>query len=318
MTHVPRQPSEGVAAPPAAAAAARAAPPPERLLSGTLAMVGAMLVLPLMDGIAKFLSARYPVAQVVWARYLFHLVVMLPALLWRFGPRALIPRNLRTQLVRSTLLLASTALFFAALARLPMATTLALFFVSPILVTLLAARVLGERVGGWRWIAVASGFAGVLVVLRPGSGTFAWSSVLALGAGTVHALYMLTTRRLAGSSPPLLTLGYTALVGAVAMSAVVPFVWRTPPATDLALMVSLGVLAAAGHFLIILAFDRAPASWLAPLAYAEIVTNTIVGYLGFGDFPDALTWLGIGIIVAAGLAISLREGRALRGARPGA
>ncbi len=292
--------------------------PPTRLAAAAGWMLGAMVLLPIMDGVAKHLSATYPVAQVVWARYLFHLAVLVPVALARYGRRIVRPPRLPVQLLRGTLLLASTALFFAAIARMPMANTLALFFVSPLVVTVLAARLLGERVGAWRWLAVLVGFAGVLAILRPGSGMMHGAALLAIGAGTVHGLYMVTTRQLAGTSEPLVTLLYTALVGAVVMSLVVPFVWRLPTPLDMALMVLLGLLAAGGHFSIIQAFDRATASWLAPLAYAEIVTSTLVGYIGFGDFPDGFTWLGIAVIVAAGVAISLRERRPYRTGRPGA
>jgi drug/metabolite transporter (DMT)-like permease len=129
---------------------------------------------------------------------------------------------------------------------------------------------------------------------------------------------MLTTRKLAGSAPPLVTLAYTALVGAVVMSALVGFVWVPPTPGDFGLMLLLGLLAAGGHFLIIKAFDHAPAAWLAPVGYSEIVTSTLVGYVAFGDFPDGWTWVGIAIIVVSGLYVSVRERRIYRAHRPGA
>ncbi|MDZ7799713.1 MAG: DMT family transporter [Trueperaceae bacterium] len=292
--------------------------PPTRLLTGFLLMMGAMILLPVMDGFAKHLQTRYPVAQVVWARYLFHLLVMLPLVLARFGPRALWPERVGVQVFRGSLLLGATTLFFSSIARMPLADTLALFFVSPLVVTVLATLVLGEPVGWRRAAAVAVGFAGVLVILRPGTGVFEWTALLAVGAGTVHGLYMLTTRKLAGSAPPLVTLAYTALVGAIVMSAIVGFVWVPPTPGDFGLMLLLGLLAAAGHFLIIKAFDHAPAAWLAPVGYSEIVMSTLVGYVAFGDFPDGWTWIGIAIIVASGLYVSVRERRIYRAHRPGA
>ncbi len=293
------------------------APPPTRLAAGLTAMLAAMVVLPVMDGVAKHLQASYPVAQVVWARYAFHLVAMAPLLLARFGPRALWPHRPGVQLLRGGLLLSATLLFFAAIGRMPLADALALFFVSPLVVTLLASTVLGEPVGARRAVAVAVGFLGVLAIVRPGSDVFGVAALLALGAGTVHGFYMVATRKLAGSAPPLVTLAYTALVGAVAMSVLVPLWWVTPTPGDLALMVAMGALAAGGHFLIILAFDHAPAAWLAPVGYTEIVASTAVGWIAFGDFPDLWTWLGIVIIVASGLFISLLERSAYRAVRPG-
>ena len=282
---------------------------PNNLLVGTALMLGAMFLLPFMDGLAKGLSERYSVIQVAWARYLFHLVCMLPILLLRFGPKALVPKRLGLQLVRGSLLLVATVLFFFALSTMPQATVLAIFFVSPAVVTVLAPALLGERVGAWRVVAVVVGFLGVLLILRPGSGVFGWGAVFALGAGVIHGFYMVFTRRLSRSAPPLVTLGYTAVIGAVVLSAIVPFFWLRPTLTDFGIMVLLGILAAGGHFLLIKAFDYAPASWLAPLGYTEIVTAVAYGFLAYGHLPDALTWLGIAGIVGAGVWISLRERR---------
>ena len=272
-------------------------------------MLGATALLPVMDGMAKHLSQSYPLLQVVWARYFFHLLTMLPLLLWRYGPRSLWPDRPHVQLIRGALLLTATMLFFAAISRMPLANALALFFVSPLVVTALAPFMLGESVGWPRRLAVIAGFAGVWIVMRPGSGAFELTGLLAVAAGTVHGLYLLVTRKLSGTAPPLVTLAYTALVGAVVMSFVAIFAWRAPTPGDLGLMVLMGLLAAAGHLLVIWAFDLAPASLLAPAGYFEIVTATIVGLVVFGDFPDTWTWVGVAVIVASGVIISLREQR---------
>lgn len=288
------------------------AQPPTNLLLGALLMLAAMVLLPVMDGLAKGLSERYPVLQVVWARYLFHLIAMLPLVLLRYRPRELLPERAGLQLVRGAMLLAGTALFFGGLAQLPQATVLALFFVSPLVVTLLAPLLLNERVGAWRVLAVLVGLGGVLLILRPGSGAVSWGAAMALGAGVVHGFYMIFTRRLAGSAPPLVTLGYTAVVGAVIMSVIMLFVWVTPTPADFLIMMLLGVLAAGGHFLLIKAFDHAPATFLAPLGYAEMVTAILYGFLAYGHLPDALAWLGILVIVGAGVAVTLWETRGAR------
>lgn len=304
----------GAQARPKAAAGA----PRTDLLLGTGLMLAAMVLLPVMDGLAKGLSERYPVPVIVWARYLFHLLCMLPILLLRFGVRALVPNQVGLQLVRGGLLLGGTSLFFFALSLLPQSTALALFFVSPLVVTVLAPVLLGERVGGWRVMAVLVGFAGILLILRPWTaGMAGLGAALALGAGVVHGFYMLFTRRLAGSAPPLVTLGYTAVVGAVVMSALVPFVWAPVAAGDFMIMVLLGVLAAGGHFLLIKAFDHAPATWLAPLGYFEMITAVLYGFVAYGYLPDPITWAGMAVVVGAGVAISLKEQRAMRGLRPG-
>lgn len=292
--------------------------PAPRLALAVTSMLAAMFVMPLLDGLAKYLQGTYPTGQVVWARYTFHVLVMLPLLASRFGMRSLVPQRPWEQLLRGSLLLSATVLFFSSVRVLPLADSLALFFVSPLLVTLLAAAILREPVGWQRILAVLVGLVGVAILLRPGSSLFSVTALLALGAGTVHALYMVVTRRLAGSDPPLVTLAHTALVGMVASSLVVRLWWVPPTPRDWALMVVMGALAATGHFLIIKALDSAPAVWLAPVGYAEIIMATAVGYWFFGDVPDLPTWLGMAIIVASGLFISLRERRSYRSFRPGA
>jgi len=278
----------------------------------TLVLVAAVLI-PVMDGIAKLLTTRYPVAQVVWARYFVHFMLLCPVLLGRYGTRALWPHRPGLQLVRSALLLTATGLFFGAIAAMPLTDALALVFVSPLVVTALSPVVLGEEVGARRWAAVWVGFAGALIVIQPGFGVFQWAGLLAMGAGVGFACYVLVTRKLARSDPVLVTWTHTALVGAVAMTAVVPIWWVTPSMGDAALMALLGVLAAGGHWCIIRAYERAPASLLAPYGYAELVTATLFGYLVFGDFPMPLTWLGIATITASGVYVSWYESRTRTG-----
>lgn len=278
---------------------------------GVFLMLGAMMVVPLMDGIAKHLSATFSVVQITWARYFFHLIILVPVVLWRHGAAALFLRRPVLQVVRGGFLLGSTILFFGAIALMPIADAISLVFVAPLIVTALSPLVLGEHVGVRRWTAVILGFVGVLVIVRPGMNAFHWGMLLALGAGCTYALYSLATRRLSGSAPPLVTLSYTALLGAVVMSAVVPFFWVTPAATHLAWMILMGAVAATGHFLIIKAFEYAQASLLAPFGYSEIIGATAVGYFAFGDFPDEWTWAGVAVIIASGVYVSLRERKAV-------
>jgi len=285
----------------------------DRVLAGALLMLAAMVVVPWMDGIAKYLGGRYPVMQIVWARYFFHVVVLLPVVLWRHPVGALWPRRPAVQILRGGLLFGSTALIFAAIRAMPLADALALVFVAPLVVTALSPLVLAEAVGARRWGAVVVGFLGAMLVVRPGAGAVAPAALLALAAGGVHGLYYLTTRLLAGSAPALITLLYTALLGAVVSSAAVPFVWVAPSPFDFALMAAIGVIALLGHLLVIMAFERAPASLLAPLGYAEIVMMTAIGWMLFGDFPGRLTLAGIAVIVASGLYIA-RRGRRGRAA----
>lgn len=274
---------------------------------GILLMVAAMMIVPFMDAIAKYLAADYPVTQIVWARFFFHFAIMAPIVLYRYGAGTLRPRQPGLQVVRGGFLLMATILFFTAIAVMPIADALALLFISPMVVTALSPMLLGEQVGIRRWTAVIVGFLGALIILRPGLGATQAGSFLAIGAGCAFAFYTLATRRLSGSAPPLVTLVYTAVLGAAVMSIAVIPVWVAPPPGDLALMAGIGAIAAGGHFLLIRAFDFAPASLLAPYSYSEIVMATAVGWFIFNDFPDGWTWAGIAVIVGSGIYISWRE-----------
>ncbi len=272
-------------------------------------MAAGVSVLPLMDAVAKYLVADFPVLQVVWARFTFHLLWLLPLLLIWYRPADLWPRHPLLQLIRGTFLLLATVCFFGAIRYMPIADALALLFISPMVCTVLSPLVLRERIDAWRWAAVVVGFIGALVVVRPGFGVFQWSSMLALMAGVLHGCYLLTTRLLSGSTRPAVTLAYTAVVGVVALSAVMPGVWVAPSAAAWGWMVLMGLLGAAGHFLVIKSFERAAAPVVAPVGYAEIISASLVGYIVFSDFPDPWTWLGIAVIVCGGVMISLSETR---------
>jgi len=291
----------------ARASTAPLSPADTRPLAGILLMLAAMSLVPLMDGVAKFLSGHYPVLQVVWARYAFHFLLLLPLVLWRHGPVGLHSRRPGLQLLRGLCLLGSTVLFFAAISRMPIADALSLVFVAPLVVTAASPWVLGETVGVRRWSAVIVGFMGALIIIRPGFASVETGTLLALGAGLVYACYVLVTRRLSGSDAPLTTLLYTGGVGALLTSLILPGVWTPPTLTHLGLMAAMGALAISGHFLIIRALDQAPASLLSPYSYSEIVMATVVGYVVFGDFPDAWTWAGIAVVVGSGVYIAVRE-----------
>jgi drug/metabolite transporter (DMT)-like permease len=275
--------------------------------SGILLIIAATQIVPFMDGFAKYLSPRYSPWQLTWARFIVHLFVLAPVVLVKFGPRRLWPHKPMLQIARGAFLTVATVLFFAAIATIPIADALALLFGYPLLVTVLSPFVLGEKVAPRSWIAVAIGFVGILVILRPGFIALEWGSVFSLAAGAAYSAYFLATRRLSGTAHPLVTLAYTAVFGAVALTLGAPAYWVTPSIEDLPFLAGIGLSAAAGHFLLILAFERAPASVLAPFGYAEIVMATAIGYFFFGDFPDRWTWIGIAIVAASGTYVLVRE-----------
>ncbi|GAB5469272.1 MAG: DMT family transporter [Rhodospirillales bacterium] len=258
-----------------------------------------------MDTVAKLLTQDFTIWQVAWARFVFHLLPLVPLLLLQHKP-GLLWRVARAplQILRSVFMVGATCLFFGALARIPLADAVALVFVAPLVITALAPLVLREEVGFRRWIAVGCGFMGVLILVRPGFQTVELGTLLAVACGCTFAGYALATRHLSFSAPPLVTLAMSAVVGSLVLSLLLIVesdLWRTPDAGELAMMATLGLVACVAHGFLIMAYERAPASLLAPFSYTEIAGAALLGYLVFGDFPDAWAWVGIAVIVSAGV-----------------
>lgn len=275
---------------------------------GVALLLAAMAVLPFLDVCAKFLGEQgMPIVQIVWARMAFGLLFTAPPLLLKEGAAALVPRRIPLHIIRSILLMVSTFAFFLALTYQGIAETLAVFFVQPLVVTMLSPVLLGERVGINRWLAVLVGFIGTLIIIRPGIVAINPGSLLALSAGTSLACYMLLTRRIAGRDSAIATTYYTTLMGTLIATAAVTFVWQTPTPSQWLLMILLAAIAAAGHYLIVRAYDYAEASLLAPLAYTEMIVAVIVGWVFFGGFPDGWTFVGVAILIASAIYISNRE-----------
>ena len=271
-------------------------------------MLSAMAVLPFLDVVAKFLGQQgLPVLQVVWARLFFGAFVTLPLALKVGGREALLPNMPLIHTVRAVFLLMATSFFFAGLYYLPIADTLAIFFVQPLIVTMLSPLVLGETVGIRRWLAVLVGFTGTLVIIRPGFQELNPGVFMALAAGFSLAIYMLLTRRIAGSAHPMVTTYYTSLMGAVIMTLLVGFVWVPPTLEQWGLFLLLALIANGGHFLIVKAYDYAEASLLAPLAYTEMIMATFAGWYFFNDFPDLWTFAGVAILIGCAIFVSLQE-----------
>ncbi len=277
-------------------------------LIGIGLMLMAMAILPGIDVIAKYMGANgTPVLQIVWARLTFGAVLTLPFALPHAGLKGLLPNRPLIHTLRAALLITATFFFFWSLRFLPIADALAIFFVQPLVVTALSPLILKEHVGPRRWAAVAVGFIGTLIIIRPGFGALNPGAILALAAGTSLALYFLLTRLIAGEQKAIVTTFHTNLLGAVMTSALVPLVWITPTQTDWLLFLALAAIANFGHYFIVRAYDHAEASLLAPLAYTEMITSTLLGLLFFGDFPDRYTFLGVAILISCAIYISVRE-----------
>jgi len=277
-------------------------------LTGILLMCGAVACFACLDSIAKYLGRHMDVLEVVWARYTS--AFLLALILSNPFTRPALMRTKRPvlQLLRSSVLLGSTALNFVALRYLQLDQALAIVFSTPFMVAALAGPTLGEWVGPRRWAAIGVGFIGVLVVTRPGFGAIHPAALISLGSAACYALYVIATRLLSRADSNETTLFYSNLVGAVAMLPVLPFVW-TPPESALImfLMVLIGALASIGHYLLIVAHRLAPASVLSPFMYTQLVWAITLGYLVFNDVPNTWTIAGTGVVVASGLYLLHRE-----------
>ncbi len=281
-------------------------------LAGVGLTVVSMLLFALMDGVSKHLIGTYSFVQIMWLRNLLF-VAFGVVVAWRSGFAA----TVRTghpwrQLVRSAVLIVETMTFLAAFKFLALADAHAIAAVAPLIGTVLAMLVLGEVVGPRRLAAVAVGFVGVVIIIRPGAGVFDLAALIPLFAALLFAVYQVMTRALARDDGPATMLLYTGVVGAVALTVAVPFSWHAPTAIDWLLLALVAVLGTAAHWLLILALAKAEASVIQPFTYALVVWAVIVGFVGFGDFPDAWTLVGGAVVIASGVYVIVRERRTAR------
>ena len=265
------------------------------------------MFLPVMDGFAKFLSDDLPILQITWARYFFTVVFTLPIMIFFFKKQLVWSDKPKLQILRGLILLSANICFFYAISIISLAKALTLAFVAPLIVTAFSPVMLGEKVGFRRWTAVVVGFIGSLVVIRPGFVELNFASLAALGTGILYGFYLIITRKLSTSDNPLLTLLMTGMVGAILVSAIIPFYWVKPSLNQWSLMAGIGVFACIGHLFLILSLKYADASKLAPLGYTEIIPNVLIGYYFFSELPDNWTYLGLFIIILSGLYIWRRE-----------
>ena len=282
-------------------------------------MAFAMMILPCMDGIAKYLSTTQSMSpgQVAFYRFFFQLLLTLPLLLTVEGAGAFRAGRPWMNLLRGALHAAATLLFFVAVKYMPLADVFAIYFVEPFMLVALMAAFLGERVGWSRWIAIVIGFGGAMIVIQPSFEIFGLKSLLPVACAFLFALYLFMNRAIGDADPPLTMQTVSGFGGALFMGVVLiggdaagiaDFEMALPSSTFvLLLLLVLGALSAYGHLLVLRAFRLAPISLLAPFQYFEIISATIIGFAVFGEFPTPSKWLGIAIIVGSGFYVIWRE-----------
>lgn len=279
-----------------------------RTLQGVLLQLLALALFVAMDSLLKVMVASYPVPQLMFLRFAAHVVFVVLAVRVFTGSLPWRSRAPLLQTLRSATLAGASASFIVALMHVPLADATAVMFAAPVLTVALAALWLGEKVSARRWLGVVIGLAGVMVAIRPPFLTgepLHWAMLLPLVTAVMNTIYQVLTRKLAAEDDPRTTFLHTS-VAALALTALAqPFVWVPPAASDLPWMLALGLIGAAGHCLLVLAFARAPASVLAPMSYSQLVWAGLAGVLVFGDWPDGWTLLGAAVIAAGGVLVAL-------------
>ena len=273
---------------------------------GVLWMLVAMFCFVTMDTMAKRMVADHSVVQVVWGRFLFQVLVLAVILAPRLR-KLMVTQNLGLQVVRSVLLLVTTAFYFSGLKFVPLAEASAIMLASPLVVVALSVPILKEHVGMRRWSGVLFGFIGAMIIIRPGTEAMQWAAFLPFAAACTYGVYQISTRFLSHSESVLTTLCYSALFGALFMSFVVPFHWTPLSATGWGLLFGAGFFGTIGHFALIKALTVAEASAVAPFTYSNLLWAALYGLLIFGEWPDQWTIAGAAVIVGSGLYIYHRE-----------
>ncbi len=276
-------------------------------------MCGAIISFSVLDATAKYLSGvvQLPVAEVIWIRFLAHMLFTFLFLNSISIPKLVKTDKLTHQILRSLFMLGATAFNFIALKYLQLDQTVTIFFLTPLIVAAFAGPFLGEWVGWRRLLAILVGFVGVILVTRPGFGGIHWAIVFSFAATLSYALYNLMTRYLARYDSSEVTQFYSPLAGALIMAPFALAVWEWP--ADIwtwTLLASLGLSGGFGHWLLIIAHRHAPAPILAPFVYSGLISMSIFGYLIFDDIPTLWTLSGGLIVIGAGLYLLYREQKA--------
>jgi drug/metabolite transporter (DMT)-like permease len=267
-----------------------------------------------LDTLSKYLVAYYPASALVWIRYVLQTVVMAAIFLPRMGSRLVRTTSPGVQLVRGLMLVFSSVVFVVALNYMQIAEVASIVFLAPIIVALVGGPLLGERVPPRTWLALAGGFTGVLLIIRPGGAAFTLWALLPLGCAFMFAGYQILTRKLAGHDDPITTLFYPGLIAVLVVPPVFPGTFTVPTVPlHAAAIVAIGILGAVGHFLLIRAHGLAPATLLSPFGYTQLLVVLTLGWLVFGQLPDGIALTGIALIAGSGLGLVLASRRPAAG-----
>lgn len=264
-----------------------------------------------LDTLSKYLVAFYPASALVWLRYVLQTLVMTAIFLPRMGLRLVRTSSPGLQLARGLMLVVSSVVFVLALVHMQIAEVASIVFLAPIVVAVAGGPLLGERVGARTWLALAGGFTGVLLIIRPGGGAFTWWALLPLSCAFLFAGYQILTRKLASrGDEPIATLFYPGLIACFVVPPLFPGAFEIPTVPlHATLLAMIGILGAVGHFMLIRAHALAPATVLSPFGYTQLVVVLGLGWLVFGQLPDGIALAGIVLIAGSGLGLILASRR---------
>ncbi|CAN7562409.1 DMT family transporter [Polaromonas sp. LjRoot131] len=281
--------------------------------TGIALLIGAVGCFAVLDTTTKVISHSVPLLMALWFRYAFQAVATTLAVLPSRGLSVLRTAHPKYQLLRGLLLLFTSLFAFYSLRHMPVGEFTAIVMITPLVITLLASLTLGERVSWLRWALVVGGFAGTIIIIRPDGDDFNWAMLLPIGLVICNAWFQILTSRLARTEDPFTMHFYTGWVGTLAASLALPFVWTTLDSWTLwASLALMGLMGTVGHFMMILAYGRAPVSTLTPFLYAQIGFAMLGGWIAFSHVPDRWSMLGMGMIAvcgAVGAWLAVRQSR---------
>jgi len=286
--------------------------PEERLGLGLLAAAGCFFFFSSMDALAKWLGASYAISQLIFFRALFGFIPV-AAVAWRAGGlAALHTRRPWLHVLRGSFLLGALSFHFLGLKYLQLAEAMAIAFTAPLFMTALAGPVLGEQVGWRRWSAVLTGFAGVLIMVRPDPGALQLEALYILASAFCFAMTSLITRSMTRSEQQAGIMFYSTLGIFIPSALVLPYSWTAPDPVALGLFFAMGILGGLGMLLLTTAYRNAPVSAIAPLEYSALIWAVLFGWIGWRELPDPAIWYGAIVVAGAGLYIVRREARLKR------
>ena len=278
------------------------------VLIGIVFLCLGLLIVPVNDALAKYLSSDLKILEIIWARFFGHFILLVPIAYYLKGNSGFFNATTKPQFTRGLFIFLGTAFFYIAITEIPLANALSLLLVAPIIVVVLSSFILKERITLLKIICVLIGFVGTLLVIQPGFTDFNLYSLYALISGLFYAMYLIYTRKVNFSSDSIVTLSYSTIPGAIIMTLLIPFYWESiPNLSQIIIMGCIGPVVIVSHFFFIKAYQYAEASTLAPIHYFEIVSNVLISVLFFKDIPTIAVSIGIMCIISSGVLISLNQ-----------